>query len=172
MNEAARPVAASNATNVERRSDRELVVTRTVNGRARIVFEAWSRPELFQLWWVPQSFGLTLVSFEADVRTGGSYRLVMRHPSMEQPMAFFGRYLEVTPPSRIVWTNEEGDEAGAVTTVSFEERGGATLVVVSELYPSKEALDEAVASGSTSGWGEQLEQLEALVGTLAAENDR
>jgi uncharacterized protein YndB with AHSA1/START domain len=153
---------------VERTSDTELVVTRTINGPARLVFEAWTRPDLFQRWWAPSSFGLTLISYEADVRTGGGYRLVMGHPASDQPMAFFGRYIEVTPPARIVWTNDEGDEAGAVTTVTFEEADGATRVVVRELYPSKAALDEALASGSTSGWGEQFEQLDALVATLEA----
>jgi uncharacterized protein YndB with AHSA1/START domain len=155
-------------TTVERTSDRELVVTRTIGGPARLVFEAWSNPELFQRWWAPKSFCVTLISYEADVRTGGSYRLVMGHPSSERPMAFFGRYIEVTPPFRIVWTNDEGEEEGAVTTVTFEEKDGATRVVVHELYPSKEALDEAMASGSTSGWGEQFEQLDDLVVTLDA----
>jgi uncharacterized protein YndB with AHSA1/START domain len=158
------PAAGKAATTVERTSERELTVTRTINGPARLVFEAWSRPDLFQRWWTPKSFGLTLISHEADVRTGGGYRLVMRHPAADQPMAFFGRYIEVTPPSRLVWTNDEGGEdAGAVTTVTFEEKDGATLVVVHELYPSKEALDEAMADGSTTGWSEQFEQLDELI---------
>ncbi len=152
----------------ERVSDREFVVTRTINGPARLVFEAWTNPELFKRWWVPASFGVTLISYEADVRTGGSYRLEMGHPSSEQTMPFFGRYLEVVAPTRLVWTNEEGDEAGAVTTVTFEEKDGVTLVVVHDYYPTKEALDEAIESGSTSGWGEQFTQLDGLVGTLAA----
>lgn len=155
-------------TSVERKSERELVVTRTVDGPARLVFEAWTRPELFQRWWTPKSFGLTLVSYEADVRTGGTYRLEMRHPSVEKPMAFFGRYIEVTPHSRIVWTNDEEGDGGAVTTVTLKETNGATLVVVHELYASKEALDEALASGSTSGWGEQFAQLEDLIVAMDA----
>jgi uncharacterized protein YndB with AHSA1/START domain len=163
------PAAERARTTVERTSERELVVTRTVDGPARIVFEAWARPELFQRWWAPKSFGVTLISYEADVRTGGAYRLVMGHPSSEQPMAFFGRYIDVTPPSRLVWTNDEGGEGGAVTAVTFEEKDGATRVVVHELYPSKDALDEALASGSTSGWGEQFEQLDDLVVVLSAE---
>jgi uncharacterized protein YndB with AHSA1/START domain len=162
------PAAGKPRTTVERTSDRELVVTRTVDGPARLVFEAWTRPDLFQRWWAPQSFGLSLISYEADVRTGGAYRLVMGHPSSEQPMTFFGRYIEVTPPSRLVWTNDEGGEGGAVTTVTFEDQGGATRVVVHELYPSKDALDEAMASGATSGWGEQFEQLDHLIGILDA----
>jgi uncharacterized protein YndB with AHSA1/START domain len=162
------PAAGKSRTTVERTSDRELVVRRTVEAPARLVFEAWTRPDLFQRWWAPKSFGVSLISYEADVRTGGGYRLVMGHPSSEQPMAFFGRYIEVTPPSRLVWTNDEGDEDGPVTTVTFEEQDGATRVVVHELYPSKEALDEAMASGSTSGWGEQFEQLDDLIVILDA----
>jgi len=154
------------ATTVERTSDRELVVTRIINGPARIVFEAWANPALFQRWWAPKSFCVTVISYDADVRTGGTYRLVLGHPSSDQPMAFFGRYLEVTPPNRIVWTNDEGAEEGPVTTVTFADNDGATLVTVHELYPSKAALDEAMASGSTSGWGEQFTQLDGLVGTL------
>ncbi|WP_303829661.1 SRPBCC family protein [Asticcacaulis taihuensis] len=150
-------------TTAERISDREFVITRTVNGPAHLVFRAWSDPELFRRWWTPKSFGMTILSCEMDVRTGGSYRLVISHPSMEQPMAFFGRYIEVVPNARIVWTNEEGDGEGAVTTVTFEERDGRTLVVWRDLYPSKEALDEAMISGATSGFGEQFEQLEALL---------
>ena len=142
---------ARKPTEAERVSDRELVVTRTFNAPARIVFEAWRRPELFQRWWTPKSFGITILSCEMDVRTGGRYRLVMKHPSFEQPMAFFGRYIEVVPNARIVWTNEEGGEGGAVTTVTFEEKGGRTLLVMRDTYPSKQALDEAIASGATSG---------------------
>ncbi len=154
-------------TTVERTSDRELVATRTVNGPARLVFEAWTKPELMTRWWAPKSFGITFLSCEIDARTGGSYRFVFGHPASEQPMAFFGRYIEVTPPSRIVWTNEEDAEA-AVSTVTFEETDGKTRVVVHDLYPSKEALDAAMASGSTGAWPEQFEALDDLLTTLGA----
>src|SRR6516164_7064581 len=157
-----------NRTTVERRSDRELVVTRTFNGPARIVFEAWTRPELLKQWWAPKSFGITFISCEVDVRTGGAYRFVFGHPSSERPLEFFGKYLEVTPHSRLVWTNDEGGEGGAVTTVTFEERGADTLVVLHDLYSSKEALDGAIASGSTSGFSETFEQLDELLVTLGA----
>jgi uncharacterized protein YndB with AHSA1/START domain len=150
-------------TRVERKSERELVVTRTFNGPSHIVFSAWTKPELLQRWWMPKSCGASFLSCETDVRTGGKYRFVFSHPSSGQPMSFFGRYLEVTPHSRLVWTNDEGDEDGAVTTVTFEERGGETLVVMHDLYPSKKALDDAIASGSTSGAGEQFEQLDQLL---------
>jgi uncharacterized protein YndB with AHSA1/START domain len=155
-------------TTVERKFERELVVTRTFNGPAYVVFSAWTKPELLKRWWAPKSFGASFLSCEADVRTGGTYRFVFSHPSSEQPMSFFGRYVEVTPPSRLVWTNDEGDENGAVTTVTFEERGDETLVVMQDLYPSKKALDDAIASGSTSGSGEQFEQLDQLLVALEA----
>lgn len=156
-----------NPTTVERKSERELVVTRTFNGPAHIVFEAWTKPELIKRWWTPKSLGMSFVSCEADVRTGGTYRFVFSHPDFEQPMAFHGRYIEVTPNSRIVWTNEEGAD-GAVTTVTFEEKGDKTLLTLLELYPSKKALDDAIESGSTatSGASEQFELLDELLVTL------
>jgi uncharacterized protein YndB with AHSA1/START domain len=157
--------SGENRTTVERKSERELVVTRTFNAPARIVFEAWTTPELLMRWWAPKSFGVSFISCDADVRAGGAYRFVFRAPSSEQPMAFFGKYVEVTPPSRLVWTNEEGDEGGAVTTVTFEEKDGATRVVMLDLYPSKQALDDAIASQSTSGFSETFEQLDELLVT-------
>jgi uncharacterized protein YndB with AHSA1/START domain len=152
-----------NRMSVERKSERELVVTRTINAPPRIVFEAWTKSELFQRWWVPKSLGMTLLSCELDVRVGGAYRLVFRHHAAPEPMAFHGRYLEVTPHSRLVWTNEEAGNNGQVTTVTFEEKGGKTLLVMHDLYPSKEALDEAIASGSTSGTDETFDQLDDLL---------
>jgi uncharacterized protein YndB with AHSA1/START domain len=160
--------APTNPTTAERKSERELVVTRTFDGPARLVFEAWTTPELLMRWWMPKSCGVSFLACETDVRTGGTYRFVFGHASSEKPMAFFGRYIEVTPPSRLVWTNDEGGEGGTVTTVTFEERGGATLVVMHDLYPSKEALDGAIASGSTSGAGEAFAQLDELLVTLGA----
>ena len=160
------PTPMKNRTTVERKSDRELVVTRTFNAPARAVFEAWTRPDLFKRWWVPKSCGVSLVSCEADVRVGSRYRLVFSHEA--STMEFFGRYLEVTPHSRLVWTNEEGDDGGAVTTVTFEEEGGKTLLAVHDLYPSKDALDGAIASGATAGMPETLEQLDELVVNLGA----
>jgi uncharacterized protein YndB with AHSA1/START domain len=161
-----------NQTTVERKSERELVATRTFNAPARIVFQAWTTPALFQRWWVPKASGLTLLSYEADVRVGGKYRLVFSHSAAPEPMAFFGTYLEVTPHSRLVWTNEEAGDAGQVTTATFEERGGQTLLVVHDLYPSKEALDEAIASGATGALPEQFEQLDELLVTLDASAGR
>ena len=153
-------------TTVQRKSDRELVVTRTFDAPARLVFEAWSRPELFKKWWVPKSMGMFLRSCEMDVRVGGRYRLVFGHDA-SNPDEFFGRYIEVTPHSRLVWTNEEGDDDGAVTTVTFEEKGGKTLLVMHELYPSKEALD-AAGTGAADMMSETFEQLDELLAALGA----
>jgi len=152
--------APTTRTSVERKSDRELVVTRTFNAPARLVFEAWTKPELFKQWWLPKSMGMTLVSCEMDVRTGGKYRL-----GFGGGMDFFGRYLEVTPHSLLVWTNEESGDAGSVTTVIFEEKDGKTLLVLSELYPSKEALD-AAGTGAADATVETFQQLDGLLATL------
>jgi uncharacterized protein YndB with AHSA1/START domain len=159
------PAVMKDRTTVERKSERELVVTRTFDGPARIVFEAWTRPELLKRWWAPKSTGVSLVSCEADVRVGGRYRFEFGHAG-SKPMVFFGRYLEVTPHSRLVWTNEESDDA-ATTTVTFEEKDGKTVLVLHELYPSKEALDGAL-SGMEGGMPEQFAQLDELLVTLGA----
>ena len=155
-----------NRTTVERKSERELVVTRTFDAPARVVFEAWTKPDLFKRWWVPKSMGMSLLSCEMDVRVGGGYRLVFA-PGME----FFGKYIEVTPHSRLVWTNDESGEAGPVTTVTFEEKGGKTLLVMHDLYPSKEALD-AAGTGAADVMGETFGQLDELLVTLGASGGR
>lgn len=160
--------AMKNRTTIERTSDREFVVTRTVDAPARIVFQAWTQAALFKQWWVPKSAGLNLLSCEMDVRVGGSYRLVFAFG--DQEMAFFGSYREVVPDQRIVWTNDEAGGAGPVSTVTFEEHAGKTVVVMHELYPSKEALDETIASGSTAGNVETFDQLDAFVANLASAN--
>jgi uncharacterized protein YndB with AHSA1/START domain len=154
-----------NRTTVERKSDRELVITRTFNGPPRVVFEAWTTPELLKAWWAPNSTGVSLLSCEADVRVGGRYRFEFGHGA-SKTMAFFGKYIEVTPHSRLVWTNEESDD-GAVTTVTFEEKSGKTLLVMHELYPSKEALDGAIA-GMEGGMPESFAQLDELLITSGA----
>ena len=158
--------ASKGRTAVERRSERELVVTRIFDGPVRLVFDAWTKPDLFKLWWAPKSMGVPLLSCEMDVRTGGGYRIAFGH-DVENSMAFFGKYLEVTPPSRLVWTNEEAGGTGQVTTVTFEERDGKTLLVMHDLYPSKEALDEAFI-GMEDTMPEQFGQLDELLATLGA----
>lgn len=156
-----------NRTTVERKSDREVVVTRTFNAPARLVFEAWTNPKLFKQWWVPRSMGMTLRSCEMDVRTGGKYRLVFGDDPAN-PMAFFGKYLDVVPNQRIVWTNEESGADGSVTTVTFEENNGKTMLVMSELYPTKEALD-AAGTGAQEAMNETFGQLDELLASLAGD---
>ena len=152
-------------TAVERRSDRELVVSRTFDAPARTVFGAWTKPELMQLWWAPKSTGVPLRSCEMDVRVGGTYRLEFGRDAATS-FAFFGKYIEVTPPSRLVWTNDEAEDT-ALTTVTFEERNNKTLLTLHELYPAKEALDKTIA-GMADNVSEQFEQLDQLLATLGA----
>jgi uncharacterized protein YndB with AHSA1/START domain len=161
----ARTERENSPTTVERTSEREFVVTRTFNAPARLVYDAWTKPELLKLWWAPKSMGIPLLSCEADVRVGGTYRFVFGHDA-SQATAFFGRYIEVIPPARLVWTNEEGDGGEAVTTVTFNEKGGKTLLVLHELHPSKEAVDDAIGFGE--GLRETFEQLDELLVTLGA----
>jgi len=156
-----------NQTTSERVSDTEMRVTRRFDAPARIVFRAWTTPDLMVKWWTPKSFGITFISCEMDVRTGGNYRFVFGHPAADQPMAFFGRYIEVVENAKIVWTNEEA-ENGSVTTATFTERAGKTELVISDVYPSKAALDEAIASGSVAGYDEQFVQLDDLAASLTA----
>jgi uncharacterized protein YndB with AHSA1/START domain len=149
-------------TTVERKSDRELIASRVINGPQEIVFEAWTNPELFKKWWVPKSAPIKLESCAMDVRTGGGYRL--KFSMGETSMEFFGKYLEVTPHSKMIWTNEEGGaDAAVITTVTFVDRGDSTFVTVHDLYPSKEALDAAIADESTGAWPEQFDQLQQLI---------
>jgi uncharacterized protein YndB with AHSA1/START domain len=159
----------ANRTTVERRSDRELVVTRSFDAPAHLVWDAWTRPDLLKRWWAPRSLGVTLFECESDVRVGGRYRYVFGRDPKER-MAFSGTYREVVHPSRLVFTQlfEQMPAAGeALVTATFEEQGRKTRLVMLALYPSKEALDGAVASGMERGMRETYEQLEQLVATLA-----
>jgi uncharacterized protein YndB with AHSA1/START domain len=165
MDEKMSETAERFGTTVDRTSPQKLTVRRTFNAPARLVFEAWTRSDLMMRWWVPKSLGITLLSCETDVRPGGTYRLEFGVPGSDQPVAFFGRYLEVEQNRRLVWTNEEGEE-GAVTTVTFEEQDGKTLLVLRDVYPSAEALDAAIAEGSTGAWSEQFDALDTLLVTL------
>jgi len=150
-------------TTTKQTSERELVTTRIINGSARLVFEAWTKPELFQRWWAPKSMGMTIVSCKMDVRVGGGYRLEIRHPSAPAPMPFFGKYLEVAPNARLVWTNDES-ASGPITTATFEEiAAGKTRVILHDLFPSKEAFEES--RGAEAGLPEQFDQLDELLAT-------
>ncbi len=170
MNVTRESESAKSLTTVERRSERELVLTRTFNGPARLVFDAWTKPELLKRWWAPASMGVTLFDCETDVRVGGRYRFAYgRDP--KQQMVFSGIYTEVVRPSRLVFTQlfEQMPAAGdAIVTATFTETQGRTVLVLHQLFPSKEALDGAVASGMERGMRVTMDQLEALVATLRA----
>lgn len=146
-----------NTTRIERRSDRELVITRTFDAPARLVFEAWTTAALFKQWWVPKSSGAALLSCEMDVRVGGSYRLQFKHPKLSQPLVFFGKYLEVAPPTRLVWSNEESPD-GAISSLDLTEQNGKTHLVMTEVYPTQQALDASI-QGMDEGMPETFEQL-------------
>jgi uncharacterized protein YndB with AHSA1/START domain len=150
----------THSTTVNRASDRELVVTRMFDAPTHEVFNAWTTPALLRQWWAPKSFGMALRSCELDLRVGGRYRFEFESAGPE-PMVFFGRYLEVVPGSRLVWTNEESD-GGAVTTITFDERDGGTLLTMHEMHPSKQALDEAF-DGTNACAPEQFAQLDGLL---------
>jgi uncharacterized protein YndB with AHSA1/START domain len=151
-----------NDTTVERKSEREVVITRTFNAPARLVFEAWTKPELMRQWWVPKSAGITLLSCEMDVRTGGGYRFVFKHPTVPgETMAFFGTYVEVSPHSRLVWTNDESGPDGQLSTLTLEERGDTTRLVLHEVYPSAAAYE--AAKGSYDSMPESFAQLDELL---------
>lgn len=164
MDARSKPTPTNNRTTVERTSEREIVVTRIFNAPARLVFEAWTTPELFKQWWLPKSMGMSLLSCEMDARTGGKYTLVFGQGDSE-PVRFYGRYIEVIPHSRIVWTNDES-EGGAVTTVTFEEQGESTLLVLRDLYPSKEAFE--AEHGMEDAMSETFAQLDDLLLSLGA----
>lgn len=151
--------AAARPVSVERASEREVVVRRTFDAPARLVFEAWTTPELFRRWWLPQSTGARLRSLDMDARTGGSYRL-----DFGDGMAFYGTYREVTPHTRIVWTNGEGGGSGSVTTVVLQEQDGLTHLVLTELFPSREALEQG--DGALEGLHETFAQLDDLLAQL------
>jgi len=147
-----------NQTTIERKSDNELVITRAFNGPAEVVFEAWTKPEIVKRWWAPRSFGIELVSCEIDLRAGGQYRYVFALEGQES-MVFYGIYLEVQRPTRLVWTN--ADAGDYVSTATFTEKDGKTVLTLHECHPSKAALDEALASGAYPG--ENFDQLDELL---------
>jgi uncharacterized protein YndB with AHSA1/START domain len=160
--------ATKNETIVERTSHRELIVTRTFDAPAHIVFEAWTKPELLKRWWAPKSFGVSLFECEQDLRVGGAYRFAFgRDP--KNPEVFSGRYLEVDPPSRLVLTQvyeRMSDIGDVVVTADFEESQSRTRLTLHQLFPSKEALEGALASGMERGMRVTLDQLDELVASM------
>jgi uncharacterized protein YndB with AHSA1/START domain len=158
-------------TTLERTSDREIVITRSFRAPPRIVFEAFTKSEHVRKWWAPRSRGVELVACDADVSVGGAYRYVMRVRDLGD-MAFSGRYVELTPPSRLVYTQvfEPMKDAGeAVVTVTFDaEPGERTKMTSRERYPSKDALEAAIQSGMEGGMRESMDQLDVLVAAIFA----
>lgn len=150
-------------TTAEHTSDCDYVVTRAFSAPLHKVFAAWSEAALFQRWWVPKSFGLTLLSCEMDARMGGKYCLTFRHPESGEPLPFHGTYVAVSAPCLLSWSNDEEGGAAQITTVKFAESAGGTSVTMQERYPSKDALDEAIATGTVCSMDEPFAQLDELL---------
>ncbi len=163
---AGRPENEAHRMSLERTSDTTLVITRTLRAPPAIVFEAWTNPDYVRRWWAPLSRGVTLTECDADLRPGGEYRYVLTRG--KERFAFYGKYLEITPPSRLVYTQifEPFPDAEARITVSFEADGGYTRLVSREVYPSKVALDGALHSGMEDGARETFQQLDELVASM------
>jgi uncharacterized protein YndB with AHSA1/START domain len=159
--------APMNQTTMQLEADREIIISRTFDGPARIVFDAWTKPELVKRWWAPKGRA-TIVSVDADVRVGGKYRYVLK-ADVGEAFAFSGSYTEITPHSRLVYTQSfepMADAGSAIITVTFDERDGKTRLVSRELYPSKEAREAALSSGMEEGMRETMDQLDVLVASL------
>lgn len=156
------PRPDANPTTVTRKGERELVVTRAFDHPVQAVFDAWANADLFRQWWAPRSMGAVISACEIDARTGGGYRITFGEGA--EAMTFFGKYVEVTPPTRLVWTNEEGED-GPVTTVTFEAEGNRTLLTMSELYPAE--VPEDALAGQQAMAGEQFGQLDEVLGARA-----
>jgi uncharacterized protein YndB with AHSA1/START domain len=154
-----------NDTVMRLEGDREIVISRTFNAPARLVFDAVTKPELLKRWWAPKSLGVALVQCDADVRPGGTYRYVMQKGNGPL-MAFSGTYREESPPARLVYDEIFEPMAAlgsAHVSVTFEEHDGKTRYVMRSVYASKQARDGVVASGMEKGMRESMDQLEALV---------
>lgn len=171
--------AVMNQTSMELKGDREIVIARTFNGPPRIVFDAWTRPELVRRWWAPDSRRVVVTACDADLRAGGTYRYVLRLEKTGHQFAFSGRYTEVTPHSRLVYTELfEPDAGGAnpgdiplIVTVTFTGRDGKTDLVSHSLCPSPEVRDAILASGMEHGMRETMDQLDLLVASLQSEQE-
>lgn len=152
------PAKPTHPTTVSRKGERELVVTRLIDAPVQAVFDAWTNADLFRQWWAPKSMGAIITACEIDARTGGGYRITFGEGA--EAMSFFGQYVEVEAPRRLVWTNDEGED-GPVTTVTFEDEGGCTRLVMSELYPGP--VPEDALAGMQAMAGEQFGQLEGVL---------
>lgn len=155
-----RPV---NHTSMELVADREIVIALVFRAPARIVFDAWTRPELVRRWWAPRSHRVEVVDCQADVRAGGKYRYLLRKDGRD--LGFSGTYREVTPHARLVYTQvfEPVPGSEVIVSVTFDERDGETHLLAHELHPSKEARAAALATGMEQGMRESMEQLDELV---------
>ena len=144
-------------------TDRDVVVTRTIDAPARIVFEAWSKPEHIKRWFGPAPYPVTMA--EMDFRVGGRYRFAMTDPKGRQMTPFGGEYLEIIPNEKIVFTDafELPGAEEMVMTVTFDEQDGKTTVTVRTTFANLAQKATHVGAGMVEGLSLALEQLDTLV---------
>lgn len=147
-------------------SDSEIRMTRLFNAPRALVFEAMSKPEHVKQWWGRLGEGYSVPVAEIDLRVGGKWRFVNRHPNGEA--TFYGEYREIQPPSRIVFTEIFADfpDSISVVTALFSDEGGKTRMTVTVDYGSKEVRDLVMSTGMARGAGISYDRLEDLLATL------
>jgi uncharacterized protein YndB with AHSA1/START domain len=147
-------------------SDNEIRMTRVFTAPRRLVFDAMTKPEHVTQWWGRLGDGYSVPVCEIDLRLGGAWRFVNRHPNGEA--AFHGEYREITPPSRLVFTEifEDFPDVVSVVTADFVEEGGKTRLTATVWYPSREVRDMVLGTGMAQGAGISYDRLEELLATL------
>ena len=147
-------------------SDSEIRMTRVFDAPRHLVFEAMTKPEHVKRWWGRLGEGYSVPVCEIDLRPGGAWRFVNRHPKGE--VAFYGEYREITPPTRLVFTEifEQFPDSVSMVTAELADEDGKTQMTVTVRYPSAEVRDMVLASGMTRGAAISYDRLEDLVAEL------
>lgn len=145
-------------------ADREVVIRRVFEAPARLLFEAYSRPEHIMRWFGPPGYPVTLC--EMDFRVGGRYRFAMTGPNGQQMPPFGGEYLEIVPDRKIVYTDrfeQADDDEEMVVTVTFAEERGRTTLTIHTLFTSAAMKERYLGRGYEQGVGASLDQLAGVV---------
>jgi uncharacterized protein YndB with AHSA1/START domain len=159
-------VVNSDSFQVTTPSAQEIQLTRLFNAPRHLVFAAMTRPEHVREWWGRLGDGYSVPVCEIDLRVGGAWRFVNRHPKGEA--TFYGEYREILPPSRLVFTEIFADfpDSVSVETTDFTEEGGKTRMTATVRYESSEVRDMVLGSGMSRGAGISYDRLEDLVAAL------
>ena len=163
---ASRAAANSDSFKVTTPSDTEIQMSRIFDAPSRLVFEAMTKPEHVKEWWGRLGEGYSVPVCEIDLRVGGAWRFVNKHPKGEA--AFHGVYREITPPERIVFTEifEEFPDAESVVTAVLTEENGKTRLTATVAYPSRDVRDAVINSGMAKGAAISYDRLEEVVARL------